>query len=58
MLSGVRRGEATAVYEMPRCVCWGSEIIPIMRDALGYINIPILKDAQHTSYPHYDVISS
>ena len=22
-------------YEMPRCVCWGSENAPIMKDALG-----------------------
>ena len=22
-------------YEMPRCVCWGSENVPIMKDVLG-----------------------
>ena len=22
-------------YEMPGCLCWGSEKIPIMKDALG-----------------------
>ena len=29
--------------EMPGCVCWGSENVPILKDAVGQKNIPILK---------------
>ena len=40
---------------MPGCVCWGSENVPIMNDALG-------KKTKHNllkgSYPDYGVILS
>ena len=29
------RGGGRLHYEMPGCVCWGSEHVPIMKDALG-----------------------
>ena len=38
-------------YEMPGCVCWGSENVPIMMDASGKKNIPILKESSATKYP-------
>ena len=44
--------------KIPGCVCWGSENVPILKDALGKKNIPILKGSLHTSYPYYGVISS
>ena len=38
-------GEATPVKEMPACVCWGSENVPILKDALDKKKkkMPILK---------------
>ena len=42
--------------KMPRCVCWGSENVPVLKDALSKKNIPILKG--FFTYPYYGVISS
>ena len=33
-------GEGRLQYEMPGCVCWGSENVPIMKDALGQKTYP------------------
>ena len=34
--SGVMpRGGGGLLYEMPGCMCWDSENVPIMKDALG-----------------------
>ena len=38
----VAQGDDSGI-KMPGCVCWGSENVPIMKDALGQKNIPILK---------------
>ena len=36
-------GGGNSSIKMPGCVCWGSENVPILKDALGRKNIPILK---------------
>ena len=40
---GILPRGATPVKKMPRFVCWGSEIVHILKDALGKKNIPILR---------------
>ena len=32
--ASVSRGGGRLQYEMPGCVCWGSENVPIIKDAL------------------------
>ena len=36
-------GQSDSNIKMSGCVCWGSENEPILKDALGEKNIPILK---------------
>ena len=35
-------------YEMPGCVCWGSENVPIMKEALCQKTYPYRRETQHT----------
>ena len=39
---GGRGGDDSSI-KMTECVCWGSENVPILKDALGENNLPILK---------------
>ena len=58
--SGVtpRGGGGGLLYEMPGCVCWESENVPIMKDALGKKQKTYRTDPQHALYPYYGVILS
>ena len=55
---GGGEGEERLQYKKPGCMCWGSENVPILKDALGQKTITILKGSMHTSYPYYGVIRS